>query len=67
MIIVKRNKVTFDYEYYADSTNLSDIMDKNHLKFSVFQENATVFDLKNIIEMCIFLEQNDSKNDYFVY
>ena len=67
MIIVKRNKVTFDYEYYADSTNLSDIMDKERPKFSVFQENATVFDLKNIIEMCNFLEQNDSKNDYFVY
>ena len=67
MIIVKRNKVTFDYEYYADSTNLSDIMDKERLKFSAFQENATVFDLKSIIGMCNFLEQNDSKNDYFVY
>ena len=67
MIIVKRNKVTFDYEYYADNTNLSDIMDKERLKFSAFQENATVFDLKSIIGMCNFLEQNDSKNDYFVY
>ena len=67
MIIVKRNKVTFDYEYYADSTNLSDVTDKEHMKFSAFQENATVFDSKSIIDMCNFLEQNDSKNYYFVY